>query len=95
MVTTLLRTRNAISSAMQDFRDPREDPLSQALQPPPDESEEARVLRLQILRAAEQISREIDASILESKKEFERRKKAIKILLLGIRPHDHSSQTNV
>jgi hypothetical protein len=81
MVTALLRTRHVISSAMQD---PREDPLSQALQPPPGESEADRLLRLQILRAAEQISREIDASILESKKEFERRKKAIKILLLGI-----------
>jgi hypothetical protein len=60
-----------------------QDPLSKALQPPPNESEEDRTNRLQLLRAAEQISREIDASIAESKKEWERRKKAIKILLLG------------
>ena len=86
VMTTILRmnAKDTLANAIQDYRDPREDPLSQALKPPPDESEEDRLVRLQLLRAAEQISREIDNSILESKKEFERRKKAITVLLLGI-----------
>lgn len=60
-----------------------DDPLSQALQPPPDESPDDRALRIQRQQEAQRVSSEIDESIQESKKAFDRRKKAIKILLLG------------
>ncbi|CCM05237.1 uncharacterized protein FIBRA_07447 [Fibroporia radiculosa] len=60
-----------------------DDPLSKALQPPPDESPDDRALRLQQQREAQAISHRIDEDIQESKKAFDRRKKAIKILLLG------------
>lgn len=60
-----------------------DDPLSRALQPPPDESPDDRALRIQRQQDAQRVSSEIDESIQESKKAFDRRKKAIKILLLG------------
>ncbi|KAL4248987.1 P-loop containing nucleoside triphosphate hydrolase [Abortiporus biennis] len=65
------------------FLDAHDDPLAQALQPPPDESPEARAAREYEAREASRISHEIDVDIQESRKAFERRKKAIKILLLG------------
>jgi hypothetical protein len=87
MVPSLTRIRSKSKSPRTSFSSNAEtqDPLSRALQPPPDESEEDRKQRLQLLRAAEQISRDIDNDIAESKKEWERRKKSIKILLLGTR----------
>lgn len=60
-----------------------DDPLSQALMPPEDESPEDRALRIEKQQEATRISREIDESIQESKKAYEKRKKAIKVLLLG------------
>ncbi|KAI0919462.1 hypothetical protein AcW1_003298 [Taiwanofungus camphoratus] len=60
-----------------------DDPLSKALQPPPDESPDDRALRLQQQQQAQAVSHAIDEDIQESKKAFDRRKKAIKILLLG------------
>ncbi|OCH90781.1 G-protein alpha subunit [Obba rivulosa] len=60
-----------------------DDPLSQALQPPPDESPDQRQARLHQQQEAARVSHEIDEHIQEDKKELERRKKAIKILLLG------------
>lgn len=63
-----------------------DDPLSKALQPPPDESPDERARRIQQQKEAQAISHRIDEDIQESRKAFERRKKAIKILLLGARP---------
>lgn len=60
-----------------------DDPLARALQPPPDESPDQRELREQMQREASRISSEIDDDIQEARKVYERRKKAIKILLLG------------
>ncbi|KAH9940208.1 G-protein alpha subunit [Epithele typhae] len=60
-----------------------DDPLSIALQPPPDESVEDRQARIRQQEDAARVSKEIDEEIALSKKAFERRKKAIKILLLG------------
>ena len=60
-----------------------DDPLARALQPPPDESPDQRELREQMQREASRISSEIDEDIQESRKAFERKKRAIKILLLG------------
>ncbi|PCH39013.1 G-protein alpha subunit [Wolfiporia cocos MD-104 SS10] len=60
-----------------------DDPLAKALQPPPDESPDDRALRLQQQKEAQAVSHKIDERIQEDKKVFDRRKKAIKILLLG------------
>ena len=60
-----------------------DDPLSKALQHPPDESPDDRARRIQQQKEAQAISHRIDEDIQESRKAFERRKKAIKILLLG------------
>ncbi|KAH9927896.1 G-protein alpha subunit [Amylocystis lapponica] len=60
-----------------------DDPLAQALQPPPDETPDDRAVRLQQQQEAQRVSHAIDEDIQESKKAFDRRKKAIKILLLG------------
>jgi guanine nucleotide-binding protein alpha-1 subunit len=65
------------------YKDVHDDPLSQALMPPEDESPEDRALRMEKQQEATRISREIDESIQESKKAYEKRKKAIKVLLLG------------
>lgn len=60
-----------------------DDPLSKALRPPKDESPEDRAQRLQKQEAAARVSQEIDESLQESRRAYEKRKKAIKILLLG------------
>ena len=60
-----------------------DDPLSAALQPPADESPDDRAMRIRQQEDAARVSKEIDEEIALSKKAYERRKKAIKILLLG------------
>lgn len=60
-----------------------EDPLSKALLPPPNETPSEREKRIQAQCEAIRISKEIDESLLESKKVLESRKKATKVLLLG------------
>jgi guanine nucleotide-binding protein subunit alpha len=60
-----------------------DDPLSKALMPPKDESPVARAQRLQKQQEATRVSQEIDDTLQESRKAYEKRKKAIKILLLG------------
>ncbi|KAK0435350.1 heterotrimeric GTP-binding alpha subunit [Armillaria borealis] len=50
---------------------------------PPNESEEQRTRREQESQDAQSISREIDEHLLETKKILERRRRAIKMLLLG------------
>lgn len=59
------------------------DPIMIALKPPPDETPEARAQRLLERKEAEMRSKGIDAYLNESKDEFERRRRGIKILLLG------------
>jgi len=59
------------------------DPFAAALAPPPEETEDERVKRVHEQTEAARVSREIDESLLETKKLIEKRKKAIKILLLG------------
>ena len=63
-----------------------DDPLSKALQPPIDETPEERTARIRELDEAARVSREIDDEIARDRRAYERRKKAIKILLLGACP---------
>ena len=69
-----------------------DDPLARALQPPPDETPDARARRELQQREATRISLEIDESIQEARKAFEKRKKAVKVLLLGASPVPDLSQ---
>ncbi|KAF7358533.1 G-protein alpha subunit [Mycena venus] len=59
------------------------DPLAINLQPPPNETEEEKAVRLEAAKEATRVSRTIDAGLAESKKLLERKKRAVKILLLG------------
>ena len=70
------------AKAFWSQQDP-DDPLSQALQPPLDESPEDRAVRIRQQEDALRVSKEIDDDIALARKAFERRKKAIKSLLLG------------
>lgn len=81
MATKYRSKKGSMDSAM--YRDTHDDPLSQALMPPKDETPEDRASRLEKQQEATRISREIDEDIQESKRAYERRKKAIKVLLLG------------
>lgn len=65
------------------YEDRHDDPLAKVLQPPPDETPDDRARREQQQREATRVSMEIDESIQEARKLYERRKKAVKILLLG------------
>ncbi|KAF7794106.1 hypothetical protein EIP86_005236, partial [Pleurotus ostreatoroseus] len=65
------------------YEDRHDDPLAKVLQPPPDESPADRARREQQQREATRISMEIDESIQEARKLYEKRKKAVKVLLLG------------
>lgn len=81
-MTTKFRSKRAPVDP-SGHRDAHEDPLSQAMMPPKDETPEERALRLEAMQEATRVSREIDESLLESKRAYEKRKKAIKVLLLG------------
>ncbi|KAJ6535107.1 G-protein alpha subunit [Mycena capillaripes] len=59
------------------------DPLNAGLQPPPNETEEEKIARLEAALKATRVSRAIDVGLAESKKALERKKRAVKILLLG------------
>ncbi|KAJ6455273.1 G-alpha-domain-containing protein [Mycena vitilis] len=59
------------------------DPLNAGLAPPANESEEERAARLEAAREATRVSRAIDAGLAEAKRAMERKKRAVKILLLG------------
>ena len=69
------------------FEDRQDDPLARILLPPADESPEQRAAREQQQREATRVSLEIDESLQEDRKAYERRKKAVKILLLGASPY--------
>lgn len=60
-----------------------EDTFSLRLQPPANETVAERSERLTLAREAQKVSRQIDQTIAESKKALERKKRAVKILLLG------------
>lgn len=60
-----------------------EDPLSRALRPPPDETPEQREERMDAQRLAKERSRRIDERIAEDRRAYERKRHAVKILLLG------------
>jgi guanine nucleotide-binding protein subunit alpha len=70
------------SSSITDMADSF-DPLSEAIKPPPNESEAQRNTRLAQEAEAQRISKEIDAMIAEENKHQDWRKKALKVLLLG------------
>ncbi|KAJ7203903.1 G-protein alpha subunit, partial [Mycena pura] len=59
------------------------DPLSVPLQPPPNETEDEKLARLEAAREATRVSRSIDAGLVDTKKMLERKRRAVKILLLG------------
>lgn len=60
-----------------------DDPLTKAMAPPPDETEQQKLLRLKEEAEARRISDEIDEQIKEEKAAMKKRKKPIKVLLLG------------
>ena len=60
-----------------------DDAWSAVFQPPPDESAQERQARLARQHEAVRVSKEIDDAIEKSRKHFDRRRRAIKILLLG------------
>ena len=60
-----------------------DDAWSATFRPPQNESPEERQARIARQHEATRISREIDDAIEKSRKQFEKRKKAIKVLLLG------------
>lgn len=60
-----------------------EDPLTRALAPPPDETDEQRARRLKTEEAARSVSDRIDDEIREEKAALKKKKSPIKVLLLG------------
>jgi hypothetical protein len=94
-MTTLFKAKRSIKEAISAYQDVNDDPLTIALLPPPGETDEERTRRLESIQVAQKVSREIDAEILESKKLFEKKNKAIKILLLGMYRHCSSSSALV
>jgi guanine nucleotide-binding protein subunit alpha len=81
-MTTKFKSKRPPAESL-GYKDVHDDPLSQALMPPKDESPEDRALRLEKQQEATRVSKEIDDGIQESKRAYEKRKKAIKVLLLG------------
>ncbi|KIP06671.1 hypothetical protein PHLGIDRAFT_106742 [Phlebiopsis gigantea 11061_1 CR5-6] len=59
------------------------DPLTQALAPPPDETDEQRAERLQKEERARRVSDEIDEQIRQERAALKKQKRPIKVLLLG------------
>jgi hypothetical protein len=59
-----------------------DDPLAAALRPPPDESPEARALRLSREEDAARVSQSIDESI-RIERQANKKNRAVRVLLLG------------
>lgn len=59
------------------------DPLTLAIAPPPDETDEQRAQRLQEEEDARRVSEEIDEQIRQERAAMKRQKRPIKVLLLG------------
>ena len=51
---------------------------------PPNETEEEAQVRVKLMQEAVRVSKEIDQSLNEARKAIEKKKKAVKILLLGM-----------
>ncbi|KAH7907599.1 guanine nucleotide binding protein, alpha subunit [Hygrophoropsis aurantiaca] len=81
MAATKYRTRSSLEKF--SVKPPQDDAWSLLFRPPQDESPEERNVRLQQQQEAQRVSREIDESLQESKKLYDKKKKAIKVLLLG------------
>ncbi|KAH7925987.1 G-alpha-domain-containing protein [Leucogyrophana mollusca] len=81
MAATKYRSRASLEKI--SLKPPQDDAWSLIFRPPPDETAEERMARIQRQQEAQRISREIDESLQESKKLFDKKKKAIKVLLLG------------
>ena len=64
-------------------RAPDEDPLTIAIAPPPGETEEQKQQRLSAEAEARRISDEIDQQLKEERAALKKKKKPIKVLLLG------------
>jgi hypothetical protein len=60
-----------------------DDPLTRALQPPPNETPAERAERRREVQSAQERSRRIDEALLEDKKVLDKKKRAVKVLLLG------------
>lgn len=82
-LTTMALSMRPFHANHAPYEDRHDDPLAKVLQPPPDESPADRARREQQQREATRISMEIDESIQEARKLYEKRKKAVKVLLLG------------
>jgi guanine nucleotide-binding protein subunit alpha len=67
-----------------DFCNPDEDPLTQAMAPPPDETPKAREIRLAEEAEAQRRSDAIDEEINKQRQAERRAPKCIRILLLGV-----------
>ncbi|EAU82885.2 hypothetical protein CC1G_05507 [Coprinopsis cinerea okayama7 len=63
-------------------RRPTDDPLDEVLKPPPDETPEQRLIRLEREAEAKRISLAIDASI-KAERQARRKKRIVRLLLLG------------
>lgn len=61
------------------------DPLTRALEPPASETPEQTATRRRAAQAAHEHSRRIDEGLLEDKKAHDRKRRAVKVLLLGTR----------
>ncbi|KAJ4469633.1 guanine nucleotide binding protein, alpha subunit [Lentinula lateritia] len=64
-----------------------ENPFIVAFKVPANETEEERVHRARAFQDAQRVSRQIDENLQETKRNLDRRKRAIRILLLGIPIH--------
>ena len=62
---------------------PDEDPLTMAMAPPPGETEDQKADRLKREEAARAVSDRIDEELREEKAQLKKKKKPIKVLLLG------------
>lgn len=60
-----------------------DDPLALAIAPPPNETPEEREARLAGEREAKRISDDIDQSLRDERTALKRKKKPVKVLLLG------------
>lgn len=72
------------TNIVTSYRNIPDDPITRAMLPPKDETPTERAARLKRQQEATARSRQIDEILLESKKAFEKKERAIKILLLGM-----------
>lgn len=82
---SLLHPHHSPSSSLSDMGRSIEldDPLTLAIAPPADETPEARALRLQLEDEARRTNDEIDEMLRQERAALRKRKKPVKVLLLG------------